>query len=99
MSSTTSSQIDQLIERTEASLAKFKDRAEQLRSEISDARAATKVQMKAMVERLEKKYRASEKKLKELKSSGGPREEIEELHSQIVSDLQSMVRTIKRRIH
>lgn len=99
MSSTTSAQIDQLIEKTEASLAKFKDRAEQLRSEISDARAATKVQMKAMVERLEKKYRTSEKKLKELKSSGGPREEIEELHSQIVADLQSMVRTIKRRIH
>jgi len=99
MGSTTSSQIDQLIERTEASLAKFKDRAEQLRSEIGDARAATKVQMKAMVERLEKKYRACEKKLEELKSSGGPREDIEELHSQIVSDLQSMARTIKRRIH
>lgn len=99
MSSTTSSQIDQLVERTEASLAKFKDRADQLRSEIADARAATKVQMKAMVDRLEQKYRESEKKLHNLQSAGGPREDIEELHTQIVSDLQSMARTIKRRIH
>jgi phage shock protein A len=99
MSSTTSAQIDQLIERTEANLAKFKDRAEQLRGEIGDARAATKVQIKAMVDRLEAKYEESEKQLQSLKKAGGPREEIEALHSAIVDDLQSMARTIKRRIH
>ncbi len=99
MSSTTSSQTDQLIERTEASLAKFKDRADQLRSEIGDARAATKVRIKAMVDRLEAKYQEYEKKLETAKKGGGPREEIEALHTEIVDDLQSMARTINRRIH
>jgi predicted DNA-binding protein YlxM (UPF0122 family) len=99
MSSTTSAQIDQLIERTEANLAKFKDRAAELRTEIGDARAATKVRIKAMVDRLEAKYEESEKKLHDLKKAGGPREDIEALHSEIVDDLQSMARTIKRRIH
>jgi wobble nucleotide-excising tRNase len=99
MSSTTSTQIDQLIEKTEASLSKFKDRADQLRSEMGDAKASTKVQIKAMVERLEAKYRQSEQKLEGLKKSGGSREDIEALHGKIVDDLQSMLRTINRRIH
>lgn len=99
MSSTTSAQIDQLVERTEANLGKFKDRADQLRGEIGDARAATKVRIKAMVDRLEAKHEAYEKRLQNLQKAGGPREDIESLHSEIVDDLQSMARTINRRIH
>lgn len=89
--------MEELQERTEASLRKFKERADQLREDLSDARAATKVQMKAMIERLDRKYERAEQRFKELKGSGSD-EELQKLHDEIVEDLQSMVKTIRRRI-
>lgn len=100
MSPAADSQLDDLLEKTEASLKKFKEREEQLRAEIDDARAATTVQLKAMVERLEMKYERAQERLDELKgSSSATLEEVKRLHDGVVSDLQSMVKTIKRRIH
>jgi preprotein translocase subunit SecA len=92
--------MDDLTERTEASLKKFKERADQLREDLGDARAATKVQMKAMIQRLDAKYEEAEKELDRLKSSqaAGKKEDIRKLHDEIVDDLQSMVKTIRRRI-
>lgn len=92
--------MDDLTERTEASLRKFKERADQLREDLGDARAATKVQMKAMIQRLDAKYEEAEERLGELKrsSAAGKKEDIRKLHDEIVDDLQSMVKTIRRRI-
>lgn len=90
---------DELKERTEASLAKFKERAEALREDLSDARAATKVQMKAMIQRLDEKYERASQRFDDLKSSSATtRADYQELHDEIVDDLQSMVKTIRRRI-
>ena len=90
---------DELKERTEASLKKFKERADNLREEVSDARAATKVQIKAMIERLDEKYERAQSRFDDLKSSTATtKSDYQELHDEIVEDLQSMVRTIKRRI-
>ena len=91
--------IDELKERTEASLEKFKERADNLREEVSDARAATKVQIKAMIERLDEKYEKAQSRFGDLKSSTTTtKSDYQQLHDEIVDDLQSMVRTIKRRI-
>ncbi len=88
-----------LVERTEATLDKFKERAEQLRAELGDARAATKVQMKAMIARLEKKHEGARTEFDRLKRNGGAQvEELGKLHQRIVSDLSDMKRTIDRRI-
>lgn len=87
-----------LIERTEASLEKYKQRADELREELSSARAATKVQIKAMVQRLEEKYDDASSKLKELRDSSDGKDDLEKLHREVTSDLSDMVRTIKRRI-
>lgn len=90
---------DEIKERTEASLKKFKERADNLREEVSDARAATKVQIKAMIERLDEKYERAQSRFEELKSSTTTtKSDYQTLHDEIVDDLQSMVRTIKRRI-
>lgn len=92
-------EIDELKERTEASLAKFKERADALREDVSDARAATKVQMKAMIQRLDEKYERASERFGDLKSSTATtRADYQELHDEIVQDLQSMVKTIRRRI-
>lgn len=88
-----------LKDRTEASLEKFKNRANELREELGDARAATKVQIKAMIERLEEKHEAAGERFDELTSSTATgRQELQELHDQIVDDLKSMRKTIRRRI-
>ncbi len=90
---------DELKDRTEASLKKFKERADNLREEVSDARAATKVQIKAMIERLDEKYERAQSRFKDLKSSTTTtKADYQQLHDEIVDDLQSMVRTIRRRI-
>jgi len=92
-------EIDELKERTEASLAKFKERANELREDLSDARAATKVQMKAMIQRLDEKYERATDRFKDLKSSSATtKADYQELHDEIVDDLQSMLKTIRRRI-
>lgn len=90
---------DDLKDRTEASVAKLKERAEELRDELGDARAATKVQIKAMVERLENKYEVAKERLDALNRSRSETEQDwRDLHEDVVSDLQSMGKTIRRRI-
>lgn len=90
---------DEIKDRIEASLTKFKDRADNLREDVSDARAATKVQIKAMIERLDEKYEAAQASFDDLKSSTTTtKSDYQQLHDEIVDDLQSMIRTIKRRI-
>lgn len=91
--------IDDLKERTEASLGKFKERAAALREDLSDARAATKVQMKAMIQRLEEKHDRLTERFDGLKrSTTTTKADYQRLHDEIVDDLQSMVKTIRRRI-
>lgn len=99
MSSTTDAQADSYLERTETSLEKYKERSAQLQSELGDARAATKVQIKAMIQRLDQKYEDYEARFSSLRRSSPDRNEIRALHDEIVSDLQTMVKTINRRIH
>ena len=90
---------DELKERTEASLAKFKERANELREDLSDARAATKVQMKAMIQRLDEKHERATERFEDLKkSSASTKADFQRLHDDIVDDLQSMLKTIRRRI-
>ena len=91
-------QHQSLVERTEATLEKFKERAEELKGELGDARAATKVQLKAMIARLEKKYEGAKGEFDRLKRNGSEVEELGKLHQRIVSDLSDMKRTIDRRI-
>lgn len=88
---------DQLVARTEATLEKFKEDADNLKNELGVAKAATKVQLKAMIHRLEKKYDGAKVRLSELKQEGST-EAIGELHQQIVNDLSDMRRTMSRRI-
>lgn len=97
MTTDTSDDFKNLVDRTEAALEKYKERAEGLKEEVGDARAAAKVRLKAMIARLEKKYDGAQKKLADLKN-GGSFEELSDLHEKIVSELADMKRTIKRRI-
>ncbi len=97
MTTETSEEHKHLVERTEATLEKFQEKAEGLRGELPEARAATKVQLKAMIARLEKKYDMGKQRLSEL-GPDGDTEEIGRLHQKIVADLHDMVRTIERRI-
>jgi len=91
--------MDDLQERTEASLEKYRERALQLREDLGDARAATKVQMKAMIERLEEKYEEAEEEFDRLKKAGSTtRDEWQKLHDEVVSEFQTMAKTIRRRI-
>lgn len=90
---------DDLKERTEASVAKLKERSEELRDELGDARAATKVQIKAMVERLDNKYEVAKERLDALnRSRSETQQDWKELYDEVVADLKSMGKTIRRRI-
>lgn len=95
----TTEEYEQLVERTQATLEKFRERAEELKEELSDARAATKVQIKAMIQRLEKKYEEGKEELSSLRRGGSDNaEQIGRLHQKIVGSLSDMKRTIDRRI-
>lgn len=99
MATETTEEFQQLVERTEATLEKFREKAETLRGELGDARAATKVQIKAMVARLEQKHEEASQRLDELRKNGSSNsEEVGRLHQQIVNDLSDMNKTIDRRI-
>lgn len=87
----------QLIERTQATVEKFRERADELRQELTEARAQRKVQIKAMIDRLERKYDRAKERLAELRKEDSI-EALGELHQKIVSDLSDMKRTIDRRI-
>lgn len=95
----TTEEYQQLVERTEATLEKFRERAESLKEELAHASASTKVQLKAMIDRLEKKYEAGRTRLAALRRGGSDNsEELGRLHQQIVASLSDMKRTIDRRI-
>lgn len=99
MTTETKEEYQTLVERTEATLEKYRERAEELRGVLGDARAATKVQIKAMISRLEKKHESASDRLSRLRRGGTTNtEEIGQLHQQIVSELTDMKRTIDRRI-
>jgi chromosome segregation ATPase len=90
-----SAEVDSLLERAEAALEKFRERADVMRDDLGDAKAATKVRMKAMIARLDAKYDRAKDRLSELKQNGAS-DEIEEFHQKIVSELADMKRTVKR---
>lgn len=93
------SQFQNLVSDTEETLDKFKKRANKLREELGDARAATKVQIKAMVERLEKKYEKATSELDEIRDAGSDRmDDLRQLNKTLVKDLKDMGKTIRRRI-
>ncbi len=86
----------QLVERTEATVEKFREHAGELKEMLGEARAGRKVQILAMIDRLEKKYDGAEERLAALPPDG--LEEIGQLHQKIVSELSDMKRTIEHRI-
>ena len=47
---------EQMLERTTATLEKYREGADELKVELRQARAGRKVQIMAMIDRLEKKY-------------------------------------------
>lgn len=87
----------QLVERTEATVEKFREKAEELKEMLGEARAGRKVQILAMIDRLEKKYDGAKERLAAL-TPDSPLEEIGQMHQQIVSELSDMKRTIEHRI-
>ncbi|MGH7540280.1 MAG: hypothetical protein ACRELC_04715, partial [Gemmatimonadota bacterium] len=90
-------EYQQLVERTQATVEKFKERADELRGELGEARAQKKVQIKAMIDRLERKYDGAKARLAQL-SGEDSIEALGELHQKVVSDLSDMKRTMERRI-
>ena len=93
----TSEDFANLVDRTEAAVEKFRERADGLRDEIGEAKAAAKVRYKAMIARLDNKYEGATQRLSELKD-GGTIEQLDELHEKIVAELSDMKRTIERRL-
>ena len=95
-----SESYDQMMERTTATVEKYREGAEQLREELRAARAGRKVQIMAMIDRLERKYDGAKTKLEELADSkeDDPSQELGDFHQKIVSELSDMRRTIETRI-
>jgi len=91
---------EQMLERTTATLEKYREGADELKVELRQARAGRKVQIMAMIDRLEKKYDGNKVKLKALTDfdEEAPSKELGDLHQTIVSELSDMRRTIERRI-
>ena len=90
----------QMMERTTATVEKYREGAEQLREELRAARAGRKVQIMAMIDRLERKYDGAKTRLDELADSKteDPDQELGDFHQKVVSELSDMNRTIERRI-
>lgn len=95
-----SEDFEQLMERTQATVEKYRERAEELRVELRQARAGRKVQIMAMIDRLERKYDGAKEKLEELSVSGadGTQGALGDFHQKVVSELSDMKRTIDQRI-
>ncbi|MCG8468740.1 MAG: hypothetical protein MJB57_11120 [Gemmatimonadetes bacterium] len=96
-----SENFDQMLERTQATVEKYREGAEELREELKQARAGRKVQIMAMIDRLERKYDGAKEKLGEF--AEGEREEetgqaLGDFHQKVVSELSDMKRTIETRI-
>jgi hypothetical protein len=97
MTTEISEDYQQLVDRTEATVEKFREGAEELREMLGEARAGRKVQILAMSDRLEKKYEGAKVNLAALTPST-PLEEIGQMHQKIVSELTDIKPTIKHRI-
>ena len=96
-----SESYEQLLERTNATVEKYREGAEELRDELRQARAGRKVQIMAMIDRLERKYDGAKTRLEELTDSGDDEESNQQLgvlHQKVVSELSDMKRTIATRI-
>jgi hypothetical protein len=95
-----SDNYEQLVERTQATVEKYRERAEELREELRAARAGRKVQIMAMIDRLERKYDGAKEKLEEFAGStaDGTSEALGDFHQKVVSELSDMKRTIDQRI-
>ena len=90
----------QVLDRTAATLEKYREVADELREELRQARAGRKVQIMAMIDRLERKYDGAKSKWEELADSDEeePSKELGDFHQKLVSELSDMRRTIERRI-
>jgi len=95
-----SEDFDQLVERTQATVEKYRERAEELREELRQARAGRKVQIMAMIDRLERKYDGAKEKLEEFADSKteDSTKALGDFHQRVVSELSDMKRTIDQRI-
>lgn len=95
-----SESFDQIMERTQATVEKYREGAEELRGELNGARASRKVQLMAMIDRLERKYDGAKERLEEFAGStaDGTAEALGDFHQKVVSELSDMKRTIERRI-
>lgn len=99
----TSESFEQMMQRTEATVEKYREGAEELREQLKAARAGRKVQIMAMIDRLERKYDGAKVKLGEFAESGKGKEEDEgqalgDFHQKVVSELTDMKKTIATRI-
>ncbi|MFQ5679987.1 MAG: hypothetical protein ACE5HP_11085 [Gemmatimonadota bacterium] len=93
----TSEDFEQLMERTEATLEKFRERADSLQEELGAVSAATKVQVKAMIARLERKYERGKARLSTLQQGGEEHaDELNRFHHEVINSLSDMKRTIDR---
>lgn len=92
--------FDQLVERTRATVEKYSEKAEELREELRQARAGRKVQIMAMIDRLERKYDGATEKLSEFSETAGEdtAQALGDFHQKVVSEFSDMKRTIERRI-
>jgi len=93
--------FDQMMERTHATVEKYREGAEELRIELKQARAGRKVQIMAMIDRLERKYDGAKERLEEFAGSGEQEETnraLGDFHHKVVSELTDMKRTIATRI-
>ncbi|WP_419165019.1 hypothetical protein [Candidatus Palauibacter sp.] len=95
-----SENYEQLLQRTNATVEKYREGAEELRTKLREARAGRKVQIMAMIDRLERKYDGAKTRLDELSDSEneGSSRALGALHQKVVSELSDMKRTIQTRI-
>ncbi len=95
-----SESYEHMLARTTTTVEKYREGAEELREELKAARAGRKVQIMAMIDRLERKYDGAKIRLDELADSKDedPDRELGDFHQKVVSELSDMRRTIERRI-
>lgn len=92
--------FDQLVARATATVEKYRENAEELREELRQARAGRKVQIMAMIDRLERKYDGAKVKLEEFSENTAEdtAQALGDFHQKVVSELSDMKRTIEQRI-
>lgn len=92
--------FDQLVARASATVEKYRENAEELRDELRQARAGRKVQIMAMIDRLERKYDGAKIKLEEFSENAADdtAQALGDFHQKVVSELTDMKKTIDQRI-